>query len=59
MKHFIDYAFNGDVIGKSVSTINNAYVVYCKLFDIDPLDEVVNRICNEFNLFIENGKVIQ
>lgn len=55
MDAFINYAFYGNVIGQSVRTIENAYLIYCKLVDIEPVDNVANRICNEYNLFIEKG----
>lgn len=57
MKEFIDYAFYGNVVGQSVSTIENAYSVYCKLFGIEPQNEIVNRICNEYELVIYGGKL--
>lgn len=57
MDAFINYAFYGNVIGKSVRTIENAYEVYCKLVDDEPADEIVNRICNKYDLFVEKGVI--
>lgn len=57
MKEFINYAFYGNVIGHTVSTIETAYRVYCELFGMVPKDEPVNRICNEFNLYIKEGAI--
>lgn len=55
MMEFIDYAFNGNVVGKSVKLVKQLYKVYCNLFDVEEVDNVENRICNEYNLFIEKG----
>lgn len=57
MDAFINYAFYDGVIGKSVHTIENAYQVYCKLFEIEPQNEIVNRICNKYDLFVKKGVI--
>lgn len=53
---FINYAFYGDVIGKSTDIVEKLYHVYCKLFNVEEVDNIVNRICNEYELFIVKGK---
>lgn len=53
---FIKYAFYGDVIGKSTDIVEKLYHVYCKLFNVEEVDKVVNRICNECDLFIVKGR---
>lgn len=55
MRKFIEYTFYGEVLGKSVKQVRQLYKLYCKLFDIEEVDNVENRICNEYNLFIEKG----
>lgn len=55
MMEFIEYTFYGDVVGKSVKQVGKLYKVYCKLFNCEEVDNVENRICNEYNLFIEKG----
>lgn len=55
MREFIEYTFYGDVVGKSVKQVKQLYKLYCKLFDVEEVDNVINRICNEYNLFIERG----
>lgn len=55
MREFIEYTFYGDVVGKSVKQVKQLYKLYCKLFGIEAVDNVENRICNECNLFIEKG----
>lgn len=57
MDAFINYAFYDGVIGQSVRTIENAYQVYCKLFEIEPQNEIVNRICNKYDLFVKKGVI--
>ena len=52
---FVDYAFYGDVVGKSTDLVEKLYQVYCKLFNVEEVDNIVNQICNEYNLFIEKG----
>lgn len=52
---FVNYAFYGDIIGKHVDFVEKLYLVYCKLFNVDKCDNIVNRICNEYNLFIVKG----
>lgn len=56
VRDFVNYAFiSGDVVGQSVKLVKQLYKIYCKLFNIDEVDNVENRICNEYNLFIEKG----
>ena len=55
MREFIEYAFYGDVIGKSVKQVRQVYKIYCKLFKCDEVDNVESKICNEYELFIEKG----
>lgn len=55
MREFIEYTCYGDVVGKSVKQVKQLYKLYCKLFNIEEVDNVENRICNEYNLFIEKG----
>lgn len=56
MREFIEYTFYGDVVGKSVKQVKQLYKLYCKLFNIEEVDNVENRICNEYNLFIVKGR---
>lgn len=53
---FIEYAFYGDVSGKSTDIVEKLYHVYCKLFNVEEVDNIVNRICNEYDLFIVKGR---
>lgn len=40
MEKFINYSFIGDSYKQlDVNTIYNCYVMYCKLFEHDPLDK--------------------
>lgn len=55
MREFVEYTFYGNVVGKSVKQVRQLYEIYCKLFNIEEVDNVENRICNEYNLFIEKG----
>lgn len=55
MREFVEYAYYGDVVGKSIKQVRQIYKIYCKQFDIDEVDNIENRICNEYNLFIEKG----
>lgn len=59
IREFIEYAFYGNVVGHEVKTIENAYTMYCKLFGIKEVDNVVNRICNEYRLFVEKGVIVE
>lgn len=56
MREFIEYAFYGDVVGQSVKQVKQLYKLYCQLFNIEEVDHVANRICNEYGLFIEKGR---
>lgn len=56
MRKFVEYAFYGDVVGKFVKQVKQLYKLYCKLFNIEEVDHVENRICNEYNLFIVKGR---
>lgn len=53
---FVKYAYNGDIIGRSAKTTELLYSVYCKLFNVEEQDNIVNRICNEYDLFIVKGR---
>lgn len=55
MKDFVDYAFYGDVVGKSVQQVRAVYKLYCKLFDVEEVDNMEAEICKECGLFIEKG----
>ena len=59
IEKFINYAFYGEIVGKEVKMIENAYMMYCKLFEIEEVDNIVNRICNENNLYIEKGVIVK
>lgn len=52
---FVEYAFYGDVVGKSVKQVKQLYKIYCKLFECGEVDNIENIICNEYGLFIEGG----
>lgn len=56
MTDFIDYAFNGGIVGRTVNMVELLYPIYCKLFNVEEVDNIVNRICNEYDLFIVKGK---
>nr|DAG81769.1 MAG TPA: hypothetical protein [Bacteriophage sp.] len=55
MREFVDYAYYGNVVGKSVKQVRQIYKIYCKLFNVEEVDNVESRICNEYDLFIEKG----
>ena len=59
IREFIEYAFYGNVVGHNMKTIENAYTMYCKLFDVEMVDNIVNRICNEYGVFIEKGVIVE
>ena len=59
IKKFIDYAFYGNVLGQEVKTTEHAYVIYCKLFEIEEVNNIVSRICNEYGLFVEKGVIVE
>lgn len=52
---FVKYAYNGDILGKNAKTTELLYSVYCKLFNVEEQDNIVNRICNKYDLFIVKG----
>lgn len=55
VKKFINYCYDGDIVGRDVKLTVKLYKVYCKLFEIEEVDNIANRICNEYRLFIEKG----
>lgn len=55
MKDFIDYAFNGVIVGRTVNMVERLYPIYCKLFKVEEVNNIVNRICNKYDLFIVKG----
>ena len=52
---FIEYSFYGEIVGKNTDLVEKLYHVYCKLFNVKEVDNIVNRICNKYDLFIVKG----
>lgn len=55
MREFVEYAFYGDVVGKPVALVKKFYILYCKLFKCEEVDNIESLICNEYGLLIEKG----
>ncbi len=55
VEDFVNYSMYGDVVGHSVKLVERLYKVYCRLFEVEEVDNIANEICNEYGLFIEKG----
>lgn len=55
MREFVEYAFYGNVVGKPITLVKKFYILYCKLFKLKEVGNIVSLICDEYGLFIEKG----
>lgn len=59
IKEFVNYTYYGDIVGRKVKQIEELYPVYCKLNNVEELDNIVNRICNEYELLVQKGELVE
>lgn len=52
------YCLDGSFIGKNVHTLKLLYPIYCKLFNIEPVDDIITDICKHDNLAVRNNKLV-
>lgn len=52
------YCIDNTFVGKSVKTVKLLYPVYCKLFNVKQVDDIIKEICKRDNLILENNKFI-
>lgn len=52
------YCLDGSLIGKNINTIELLYPIYCKLFNIEPVDDIIKDVCQYYNLAIKNNKFV-
>lgn len=59
MDDFKKYCYlDNSFIGKSVKTVKLLYPIYCKLFNIKPVDDIITEICKHDNLLVDKNKFI-
>ena len=56
VEEFVKYAYGGDIVGQNAKTTELLYPVYCKLFRREEQNNIVNRICNKYDLVVINGR---
>lgn len=52
------YCLDNTFVGKSVKTVKLLYPIYCKLFNLKPVDDIVTEICKHDNLLVNNNRFI-
>lgn len=52
------YCLDNSFIGKSVKTVKLLYPIYCKLFNITPVNDIIIEICKHDNLLVDNNKFV-
>lgn len=50
------YCLDGSFIGKDVQAVKLLYPIYCKLFSVEPVHDIINEICKHHNLAVKNNK---
>lgn len=50
------YCLDDSFIGKDTQAVKLLYPLYCKLFGIEPVHDIVNEICKHYNLAVKNNK---
>ena len=53
------YCLDGTFVGKNVNTIKLLYPIYCKLFNIEPVDDIIKEICDYDELTVQNNKLTE
>lgn len=43
------------LIGKSVRVIEELYKGFCMVNDIEPLNNIISRLCNKYDLYVHGG----
>lgn len=52
------YCFDNSFVGKSVKIVKLSYPIYCKLFNVKQVDDIIKEICKHDNLIVANNKFI-
>lgn len=52
------YCLDNSFIGKSVKTVKLLYPIYCKLFNITQVDDIITEICKHDNLLVDKNKFV-
>lgn len=52
------YCLDGSFIGKNTETVKLLYPIYCSLFNIEPVADVVSEICKRYDLAVKSNKFV-
>lgn len=53
------YCLDNTFIGKNVNTVKELYPLYCSLFGVEPVADIVKEICKHDNLTVQNNKFVE
>lgn len=52
------YCLDGTFIGKDTQSVKLLYPVYCNLFGVEAVHDIVNEICKHYNLVVKGNKFV-
>lgn len=52
------YCLDNTFIGKNVNTVKLLYPIYCKLFNVEPVEDIITEICKLDNLAVRNNTFV-
>lgn len=50
------YCLDGSFISKDTQAVKLLYPIYCNLFGVEPVHDIINEICKHYNLAVKNNK---
>lgn len=53
------YCLDNTFIGKNANTVKELYPLYCSLFGIEPVEDIIKEICKYDNLTVRNNKFVE
>lgn len=52
------YCLDNTFIGKNVNTVKELYPLYCSLFGVEPIEDIIKEICQHYSLSVKNNKFV-
>lgn len=52
------YCLDDTFVGKDVKAVELLYPIYCNIFNITPVNDIVLEICKHYTLATKNGKFV-
>lgn len=52
------YCLDSTFVGKDVRTVKLLYPIYCKLFNVEPVEDIIKEICQHDSLVVDKNKFV-